>query len=218
MVTMRFILALPVIWCVLFGCQANDDVPKEGDPATGDTDVPSGDDNQGDSAVDDVDNPAERKRVFVTMGAFAGNMYLPPGGITAGDEQCANATQAASLDGSWVAWLSDGSINAIDRLQDLGSWYLVDRTTKVFENKAQLQAGPSVPIQVDEFGQQGFARAVWTGTKPGGMGVPEHCSNWTSVAASDRGLTGRTDATDGAWTDSTAETCTLYASLYCFEQ
>jgi hypothetical protein len=161
-------------------------------------------------------DPGERKRVFVTSGAFPGNFYRSSGGLEAGDAQC--NLSASTLGGTWRAWLSSSSIDAIDRIEDVGPWYLVDRTTLVFSSAAQIAMGPSSAIDMSEDGERLPAKSVWTGTAPAGIGASDTCSDWSSDRATVEGQVGRSNMTSAAWTSSTVETCGLYAGLYCIEQ
>lgn len=170
------------------------------------------------SPSDDAAPPqGERKRVFLT-GAFLGTLYDPTGGLVGGDRKCDQAAQQSGLEGSWRVWLSAGGVDAIDRLVDVGPWYLVDRQTLVFADRAQLTTGPSAPITMTHSGETIPSSPVWTGTAADGTGVPDDCSDWTADQAQLRGLVGTSGSTGVAWTASASETCGLYAYLYCFEQ
>lgn len=170
----------------------------------------------GAGAVGGGGDPGARKRIFVTAGAFPGNFYRSAGGLEAGDAQC--ALSAATLGGVWRAWLSSSSVDAIDRMEDVGPWYLVDRTTLVFSNAAQLATGPSSAIVMSEGGERLAGKSVWTGTASQGTSASDTCSDWSSDRAAVDGQVGRSDATGPTWTSSTVETCGLYAGLYCIEQ
>ncbi len=167
-------------------------------------------------AVGGSGDPGARRRIFVTAGAFPGNFYRSAGGLEAADAQC--ALSAAMLGGTWRAWLSGSSVDAIDRIEDVGPWYLVDRTTVVFDSVAQMATGPSSAIDMSERGERLAAKSVWTGTAAQGTSAPETCSDWSSDRATVDGQVGRSNVTGPAWTSSTVETCALYAALYCVEQ
>ena len=170
----------------------------------------------GAGAVGGSGEPGTRKRIFVTAGAFPGNFYRSAGGLEAGDAQC--NLSAATLGGVWRAWLSSSSVDAIDRIEDVGPWYLVDRTTLVFDDAAQMATGPSAPIDMSEDGERLPAKSVWTGTAPAGTGASDTCSDWSSDRATVEGQVGRSNLTGATWTTSTVESCGLYAGLYCIEQ
>jgi hypothetical protein len=203
-----------LLWVLLgVGCSAERDARRDGGDATRATDD---DASGGDTSGGGDDEPATTtKRVFATSGAFLGDLYHAVGGLIGGDDRCASA--ATALGGTWKVWLSTPSVNAIDRIADVGPWYLVDETTLVFANKAQISAGPSVPINQDETGGDVAPEAfVWTGTAADGTALADTCSGWTSPTGD--GLAGRSDLTGSSWTNHSVEGCSLYALLYCFEQ
>jgi hypothetical protein len=152
------------------------------------------------------------KRIFVTSGTFNGNL----GGLTGADGLC--GTAAASLGGSWKAWLSDGTHDAIDRITDVGPWYLVNGT-KVFDNKAALTGNPLVAIDVTENNTAagGAAALPWTGTNSGGTKNGSTCTNWTDGAAGN-GECGSAASATSTWTANSALPCSIPYSLYCLEQ
>ena len=93
------------------------------------------------------------KRVFITSSVYEGvlTQYNAESvGLAAGDALCQTAATAANLGGTWKAWLSDTNDGAIERLVDVGAYYLVDGLTKVFNNYANLGTTPLVPINMDE--------------------------------------------------------------------
>jgi hypothetical protein len=77
----------------------------------------------------------QHKRVFVTAAGYRGDF----GGVTGGDTICNTTAVAANLDGTWKAWLSDSTTNAIDRIDDVGPWYLLNGKV-VFNNKTNTTA------------------------------------------------------------------------------
>lgn len=125
--------------------------------------------------------------------------------------------QAAELDGAWVAWLSDSQTRAIDRVQDSGPWYRVDRQTLVFNNRASLMVTPLAAVGTDERGNPLVGEA-WTGTSPGGRTAANNCVDWTSGSTFDEGQDGRVHADGTAWTEFDQLDCDLPAHLYCIEQ
>lgn len=169
--------------------------------------------------------PAGAKLVFVTRTTYSGDL----GGLTGADGLCAAAASAASLGGTWRAWLSTTvgtPVNAFDRIQGDGPWYLVGTDTagrriKAFTNKASLRAAPLVPIDRTELGVQlSGGRFVWTGTEPTGNASSQgsydnSCANWTDARFGNQGDVGDLYA---QWTNQRGMTCDSTASLYCFQQ
>ncbi|MGC4118500.1 MAG: hypothetical protein QM765_28885 [Myxococcales bacterium] len=129
--------------------------------------------------------------------------------------------------------MSDYWTDAIDRMADVGPWYLVDGKTKVFANKAGLATVPSAAISMFENGgsvdseNATYAngdRLVWTGTTTGGR-KQVACLNWT-WGTPETGTLGDALAQDSRWTIVTdfglpsyeTPDCEKQARLYCFEQ
>jgi hypothetical protein len=170
--------------------------------------------------------PANAKRVFVTSTGYPGDLGAAGGrvgyGLDGADKLCQSAADAAGLGGSFKAWVSSSSGNAIDRITSDGPWYLVDGTTKVFNNKANLATTPAAPINMDENGQTPVAASVWTGTVAGGRSTGTYdgdCKGWNWSQNYDvKGIVGSSDTTGTSWTSSAVTSfCTNQYRLYCFE-
>ena len=170
------------------------------------------------------------KRVFATHTVYGGAF----GGISAGDQLCNNAATTAHLGGTWKAWLSAGTTNAIDRLTDVGGWYLVDGATLVFGSKLALTEAPLVAIDYDENGNQ-IAQSspfniegAWTGTTQNGqsgeddisIGQGANCQEWLSGFGTTAMFGNVLD--ESTWTnvgDTNLALCDEEQEhLYCFEQ
>lgn len=163
------------------------------------------------------------KRVFVTKTSYQGDLRTAgagTSGIDGADRLCALAATAGSLGGTWKAWISDESTNAIDRISDVGPWFLSNRVTKAFNNKANLATSPLVAINQDEDGSTiGFQDFVWTGTSAGGnRKTGDNCSSWASSSSSVSGLKGDTVNADSSWTAWGGDACHASARLFCIEQ
>jgi hypothetical protein len=159
------------------------------------------------------------QRIFVTSGQFGSDL----GGLSGADAHCNTAAEAASLSGSWVAWLSSTTDDAIDRVTGAGPWYLVDRKTKVFNNRANLMTTPLVGIATDEQGQPANPQDwVWTGTAVGGAKDCDtmscECADWSAQTTSFVS-TGQVGASDSQWTQRMpTQLCNFNLHLYCLEQ
>jgi hypothetical protein len=175
-------------------------------------------------------------RVFLTQGSFNGDLRTQGGGATGlegGDNLCAAAAAAAGLPGTFKAWLSDATTNAIDRLVDVGGWYNVgSNPSLMFGSKAAITGGPNGGI-ADEQGNFLF-NTPWTGTRPNGTaetaetdpftssvstfeGTSTNCQGWTASSL-DSGAQGAGGMTGGAWTEGGLQQCQNLAGLYCFQQ
>lgn len=162
------------------------------------------------------------KRFFTTSAIYDGQGV---GGLAGADAKCNLAALSGDLGGTWVAWLSDSTTDAIDRIPDVGPWYLVNGYTLVFAAKSQLVGHPLAHLPVDELGdvlsqEEGQGRFVWTGTVAGGTRGAS-CADWTDATIGETGAAGDLSFIDERWTDGeqpAQESCNLLHHLYCFEQ
>ena len=86
------------------------------------------------------DAASPMKRVFVTAEQVSGTFGNDiPGGnnLAEADALCAASASAAGLNGTWSAWLSTSSIDAIDNVTGTGPWHDT-RGAVVFPDRASL--------------------------------------------------------------------------------
>ena len=191
--------------CSLTACMFHD--REEPEPNPDDPDYPDPD-------PEPPAPPAGGKRLFVTRGAYRGALAVDDArGIAAGDLICNLRAKAAGLGGTWVAWLSSSTADAIDRVTSLGPWRTLDNKV-AFEQRAQLYGEPLVPLNRDERGVIVGDARIWTGTRAGGMRSVETCDDWLSTA--NRGRYGH-DAQTFDWTDYSFSYCTDELRLLCIE-
>jgi hypothetical protein len=152
------------------------------------------------------------KRVFVTSTSHQGNF----GGLAAADAECNARAAAANLGGTWTAWLSDGSTNAIDRIVDQAYWKLDG--FKVFDDKAQITSTsrPTWGIDRNEFNVEVMAEQAWTGTNNAGASIVSNCMGWTTNASNQTGWAGW-PATPSSWSAYGQYPCNLAHRFVCFE-
>ncbi len=158
-------------------------------------------------------SPSTVNRIFATTATPNGAF----GGLAGGDAICAAAAASAGLHGTWIAWLSDSSTNAIDRLDVNSGPFLTMDGFLIASNKADLTDGTLAnSITRNEF--SGTAAAfIWTGTLTNGTSGGGNCSDWTSTGGS--GMTGVTGSTSGSWTQNGGgSVCSAPSSLFCIEQ
>lgn len=160
--------------------------------------------------------PLPVKRVFNNSTHYSGNL----GGLTGADAKCQTSAEVASLGGTWKAWLSTSTVNAKDRIPD-AEYRLVDNTTVIANNKADLTDGNiDNPISLNEYGVS-YLTNVWTGTRPSGLVMQNSlCSDWTGSSSNiSQGVAGRTSLASGAWTNDIVDWCNSSSfGLYCFEE
>jgi len=182
---------------------------------------------------------AHVKRIFVTKHVYTGNLLaVVPGaasGLAAADAICNSTAQAAGVSGTYRAWLSSSTVNAIDRLADVGPWYLLNAyTAPRYANKAAIvvsQPGQIVGIATTEDGSyisiNESGVIVWTGTAGNGTNKNPaapitFCNDWTIGLGSATGTYGFANrgVEDPSWTQYTGlnAKCDTLAHLYCFEQ
>jgi len=140
------------------------------------------------------------------------------GGTAGADAFCQRAADAAHLTGTFQAWLSTGSTNAIDRLQGVGPWS-TPAGDVAFDGRPDL-AGPPLVDLTDELGDALPAKAVaWTGSDGDGPATGTDCSRWTATDTAARGAIGDGLADSGHWGGGAGATpCSMQASLVCFER
>jgi len=164
--------------------------------------------------------PTSRKRVFHLLNGDLGvirDANGPRTGLEVADAQCTSAGQSYG-GGHWRAWLSSSTVNAIDRLVDVGPWYRLDQQTELFENRAALARGPLVAIEDPTDAGSGLRSLFWTGTLIDGTASATNCSDWSAYVGGVTATVGRTDMAGAGWVDSSPLSCSKYLSLLCFEQ
>ena len=168
-----------------------------------------------------LDSPG--RTVFVTTTSGRGDLaswsLADEGltGIAAGDSICRNEAHAAGLDDpdSFRAWLSDDSVDAIDRFENEGPWVRLDGA-RIAASKAELTSGSLfVPNNVSAAGEYEW-RTVHTGTNADGSSSGSDCINWTSSDSEVLGNTGTTNLQLSGWTGTGDRPCNGLRNLYCF--
>lgn len=219
------------------------------DPPKGDDDDVVGDDDDtttdagpdGSKATDAAPRdsgppPPHRYRVFVTKTRYFGDLKTAGGGadgLEGADNLCTKAATEANLGGTWKAWVSTTAKNAGERIVDRSPWYLVDKTTLVFQDFAGLQSPPLHRIDQNETGSTSLTgtgpltNRVWTGTTNGGVLAPgKNCNDWSDQSQG-KATAGTYVETTGAanWTRYAMqpdESCNADGGkpwpIYCFEQ
>ncbi len=156
------------------------------------------------------------KRVFVTSTKYNGNL----GGLNGADLKCQARADAAKINGTYKAWISDSTGEAATRIYNSPvSYVLLDGSyTQIASGWVDLIDGTlSNPISVDENGDSVTSDEVWTATATTGqLKPPQYCNNWATTT--DNGRLGKATSTGNDWTEENPESCSSTARLYCFEQ
>jgi hypothetical protein len=169
------------------------------------------------------------KRMFVTAKSYKGNLRdqaQAADGFQGGDKLCQAEATAAKLGGTWKAYLSgkikNEPVKALERLVDVGPWYLVDGKTKVFDGLQGLTSMPLAKIDMLADGTKTTSDQAWTGSRAGVPGGPA-CedmggTSWSSSSYFRSGTNGN-PLEIAMWSDDgSTKDCSSAAPLYCFEQ
>jgi len=184
-----------------------------------------------------IDAPAVTgKKVFVSSLRYSANLKAAGGkatGVESADALCQQLADASAIGGTYRAWISSSTIDAIDHVQGTGPWFRMDGKM-AFPNHASLGVTPMVPISIDEkMGMPDPFYESWTGTGSGGRLKVQNgltsttCMDWSSTVDSNTikgwlGIYGQQNTMLGAgpeWTNYDDGFCTPFSRhLYCFEQ
>lgn len=163
--------------------------------------------------------------VFVTEGKFTGEL----GGLAEADKRCQKEADANGLDGTYLAWLSDGMTPPAVRFEKSDKPYILPGTPAeiVAENWLALVSGAlQRPIERTAAGEpidpgttcEATAALAWTHTKATGgpfKGAP--CSGW--LTNSGDAVAGLVHEAGLPWTEGCpAIACNKALRLYCVEQ
>jgi hypothetical protein len=145
------------------------------------------------------------------------------GGLARADAICQAEADAAGLTGTFLAWLSDSTTHAPDRLLDHARAYTLADGAPLTTWSALLDGALSSPIGLDASGEDATQLAwylgtnLWTGTTADGLAQSATCQDWTSSDPADFGTTGRNNFGDASWTEDLSAPCDQALQLYCFE-
>jgi hypothetical protein len=137
------------------------------------------------------------KCVFLTSAISTGNL----GGLAGADATCNVLAGAAGLPGTYVAWLSDSTTDAITRVTSNGP-YVTPVGATVANTLADLADGSlNAPIDHDENGVVVPLREAWTGTSSSGLRDSSTCADWTADTAATLAIVGHNTSTSDTWTN-----------------
>ena len=149
-------------------------------------------------------------------------------GLYGADQRCRSLAGKAGLPRhlTYKAWLSDGSMDAADRLDKSMVPYIRPDKVVVADNWTALTTmNLKNPINKNESnavvnGNMCNSDAlVWTNTNIDGTAKGgDHCADWQDQTMGPDGLAGLAALKDIKWTDACTLKCDVSARLYCFEQ
>ena len=153
--------------------------------------------------------------MFVTAETYAGAL----GSLEAADMYCRAAANSAGLTGTFRAWLSDGTTNAIDRITVDGPWYTT-RGELAWGSKTELPGAPLSPLLSESGGDVigAGASGPWTGTDANGVATGQDCDGWTNATSDASATLGTAKQDDTEWGGGAAALrCDAKAPLLCFQ-
>lgn len=156
--------------------------------------------------------------MFVTAQTFVPGEL---GGLAAADGVCQQAATDAGLGGTYVAWLSDATTDAKNRLAGARNWWRVDMLPFADQVNDVINARILYPPRIDEHGVDHPAATVLTATGADGVKVIDDdlgtCADWSEIGGGSA-TGGISDAGDELWTDWRAlpVDCDTAQHLYCF--
>ena len=154
--------------------------------------------------------------IFVTSQTMTGDF----GGVAAADALCGALASAASLAGSYRAWLSGGGLSPSATFTRGPTPFVMTSGVRVADHWDDLADGTiNNPIVVDERGAQpSTVDRVWTGTDVGGVPAASGatCGGWQSTGGT--GQVGAFDQIGPGWSAAGTRACDRPARLYCVEQ
>ncbi len=164
-----------------------------------------------------------RKRIFHLTNGRLGQIRDandPRTGLEVADADCTKV--GLTYGGAqWKAWLSSSTLNALERIADVGPWYRLDQVTLLFADRASFVNGPQVPINPQSNLVDDTRNLFWTGTLVDGTASAYNCQGWTQYVGSNpanRATVGRVDTAGKGWVDPTLLACSHYLALLCVEQ
>jgi len=160
---------------------------------------------------------------LATLGAGTGADAV----LRGADKACAQAAAASGAlvpAGTYVAWISSRSQDALARLAAAHAgvaprgWSRVDGRPFVDQIPAGNLAHIYYPLAVTELGGAPPHVWVWTATDATAAHVStSDCMNWASAATSDYSVVGIPTAGGSNWTGGVAGTCDNALPLYCLQ-
>lgn len=162
--------------------------------------------------------------VFATSTSYNGSL----GGVSGANAKCATQATAASLGGTYKAWIAitTGVDNPLTTFKHGTLPYkLTDGTTTVANNWTGLTSGTLLHAITEDQTGATVSHGAWTnvntnGTATGsGSSSAYNCTGWTSGLSTRTGNFGSGASITSTWTVNPPVGCNATnVSLYCFEQ
>jgi len=173
--------------------------------------------NQGELGVD-CGGPCEvcEATLFYSSMSYTGDL----GGLEGADQACQGLATAAGLSGTYMAWMSDSTTSAAERLTHSLAPYVRADGVQIAANWDDLVDGEiDAPIVLDENGAEvGTINTAWTGTHESGASAEPFCQDWTSADPGTFGVTGDPGHTSYWWSSIGNTPCGGAHPILCVEQ
>lgn len=157
--------------------------------------------------------PVDARVLFVSSTEHDGAL----GGLAGADAVCGSLATAAGLGGSFVAYLSDDTTAAGDRVPAGSAWVRPDGYLVAESSEALIAGDLRAPPNVTELGTYQTSYA-WTGSFAFGNASPYTCAGWTTNAGDASGNRGLPYTASEAWGFWSSWPCDRSLPLYCMEQ
>lgn len=157
--------------------------------------------------------------IFISSEIYQG---FKLGGLYGADQHCRGLAAKAGLPRpeAFIAWLSDSTMAAADRIEHSPGRYLLVNGNLVANGWAELTSGAIAnTITIDEYKEIQDTRA-WTGTLASGQRAPgsDFCEDWEQPGLLKSGGTGLSVSTEDTWSFFKPGPCDSELHLYCVQQ
>ena len=150
--------------------------------------------------------------IFVSSGDYSGDFA----GFGPADDLCTQLANAAGLAGTYLAILSDSTIDARDRIVVTGPIRNV-MGELIAEDEEDLWDGfIGAPVLYNEMGVE-FPASPHTGTLSDGTNSGDNCGDWT-LSGGASGTVGDAGYAGDQWIDSGTAGCSQSLPFYCINQ
>jgi hypothetical protein len=129
------------------------------------------------------------------------------------DAACARSATNAGWPGTYVAWMSTTSTNAVSRLGTASGWLTPDGLPFTATRSSLLAGAIVYPIRYSP-ALSSNGQLVFTATQADGTYSGRDCANWSTASA--QATTGETDAASSAFTEAFTLECSQPLPVLCF--
>jgi hypothetical protein len=163
----------------------------------------------------------ERNLAFVTSTVVSPADLVAMGSgdpLAGGDKLCNQSAHAAGLPGTYVAWLSNGSFGARDRMGNAQGFWRTDGRPFTDSIGALVGKGQIFyPLELNEYGAVPTTQSfVHTATSSNGTPSSLDCNHFTDTSSSAVIADGTFLSGGQAWTSAQGVPCTAKYGIYCF--